>query len=316
MQRLPKQIYILIVAAVVLGFLLRQINRQTSETGESILEAELIQGIPGIPNLAGWPQEFLEELKSVHAGFQETEGRMEALASLGELYMANGFYGEAQQCFSTLIILDPENPRWPYFLGFTTRDYRDKRIAIDSFERAIRLDNEYLTIRYELGSIYLASGHILDSVDHFEALIQVDVWRPWAHFGLARGFSAEGRYDEASEHLIEAVKLEPEARSIHALLSEVALNQGDRETALESQRERDDLGFDKTPYDPWVQSLADRCYDPIRLIKFARAEVFSENIDAARETLARLDKVSGEEAQDMVEVEVLRELMKAIRISD
>lgn len=316
MQRLPKQIYILIVAAVVLGFLLRQINRQTSETGESILEAELIQGIPGIPNLAGWPQEFLEELKSVHAGFQETEGRMEALASLGELYMANGFYGEAQQCFSTLIILDPENPRWPYFLGFTTRDYRDKRIAIDAFERAIRLDNEYLNIRYELGSIYLASGHILDSVDHFEALIQVDVWRPWAHFGLARGFSAEGRYDEASEHLIEAVKLEPEARSIHALLSEVALNQGDRETALESQRERDDLGFDKTPYDPWVQSLADRCYDPIRLIKFARAEVFSENIDAARETLARLDKVSGEEAQDMVEVEVLRELMKAIRISD
>ena len=157
MQRLPKQIYILIVAAVVLGFLLRQINRQTSETGESILEAELIQGIPGIPNLAGWPQEFLEELKSVHAGFQETEGRMEALASLGELYMANGFYGEAQQCFSTLIILDPENPRWPYFLGFTTRDYRDKRIAIDAFERAIRLDNEYLNIRYELGSIYLAS---------------------------------------------------------------------------------------------------------------------------------------------------------------
>ena len=76
---------------------------------------------------------------------------------------------------------------------------------------------------------------------------------------LGEGFSAEGRYDEASEHLIEAVKLEPEARSIHALLSEVALNQGDRETALESQR-RDDLGFDRLP-EPWVQSLADRCYD-------------------------------------------------------
>ena len=86
----------------------------------------------------------------------------------------------------------------------------------------------------------MASGHILDSVDHFEALIQVDVWRPWAHFGWRGDFRQKG-YDEASEHLIEAVKLEPEARSIHALLSEVALNQGDRETALESQRERDDL---------------------------------------------------------------------------
>ena len=310
MRRLPKQIYVLIAAAVVLGFLLREIDRKTSEAGESIIEAELIQGIPAIPNLAGWPREFLEELKNVHAGFQETEGRMEALASLGELYMANGFYGEAWQCFSTLIILDLENPRWPYFLGLTTRDYRDKRIAIDAFERAIRMDNEYLNIRYELGSIYLASGHILDSVHHFNALIQVDVWRPWAHFGLARGFSAQGRYDDASVHLIEAVKLEPEARSMHALLSEVALNQGDRETALESQRQRDDLGFDKTPYDPWAQSLADRCYDPIRLIKFARAEVFSENIDAARDVLARLDKLFGEDAQDMVELEVLRDLIE------
>lgn len=310
MLRLPKQIYLLIAAAVVLGFLLRQIDRKTSEAGESIIEAELIQGIPAIPNLAGWPRKFLEELKSVHAGFQEVEGRMEALASLGELYLANGFYGEAQQCFSTLVILDPENPRWPYFLGITTRDYRDKRIAIDAFERAIRLDDAYLNIRYELGSVYVASGYILDSVDHFKALSQVDVWRPWAHFGLARGFSAEGRYNEASEHLIEAVKLEPEARSIHALLSEVALNQGDRETALESQRERDNLGFDKTPYDPWVQSLADRCYDPIRLIKLARAEVFGENIDAAGEILARLDQFSGEEAQDMAEVKALRELIE------
>ena len=310
MLRLPKQIYLLIAAAVVLGFLLRQIDRKTSEAGESIIEAELIQGIPTIPNLAGWPRGFLEELKSVHAGFQEAEGRMEALASLGELYLANGFYGEAQQCFSTLIILDPENPRWPYFLGVTTRDYRYKRIAIDAFERAIRLDEAYLNIRYELGSIYVASGHILDSVDHFEALSKVDVWRPWAHFGLARGFSAEGRYNEASEHLIEAVKLEPEARSIHALLSEVALNQGDRETALESQRERVGLGFEKTPYDPWVQSLADRCYDPIRLIKLARAEVFGGNIDAAREILARLDQLSGEDAQDMAQVKALRELIE------
>ncbi len=310
MLRLPKQIYLLIAAAIVLAILLRQIDRQTADSGESILEAELIQGIPTIPSLAGWPQGLLDELKSVHTQFQDPQSGIEALASLGELYLANGFYGEARQCFSTLIILEPENPRWPYFLGIATRDFRDKRVAIDAFERAIRLDSGYLNIRYELGTTYVSSGHILDSVDHFEALRQLEGWRAWALFGLARGFAAEGLYDEASERLIEAVKLEPEARSIHALLSEVALNQGDRETALKSQRERDGLGFDKTPYDPWVQSLADRCYDPIRLIKFARAEVFSENIDEAREILTRLDQVSGEEAQDMVEVEALRELIE------
>ncbi len=296
MLRLPKQIYLLIGAAVVLGFLLRQIDRKTSEAGESIIEAELIQGIPTIPNLAGWPREFLEELKSVHAGFQETEGRMEALASLGELYLANGFYGEAQQCFSTLVILDPENPRWPYFLGITTRDYRDKRIAIDAFERAIRLDDAYLNIRYELGSVYLASGHILDSVDHFEALSQIEVWKPWAHFGLAGGLAAEERYSEAAKQLLLAIAIEKEARSMYALLNEVAIGAGDRPLAAEARGQRDSLKFDKLPYDPWYQSLWPRCYDTVRLTSLATADALYGQADRAREVLSKAVELSNDES--------------------
>ena len=243
MLRLPKQIYLLIAAAIALGFLLRQINRQTIDAGESILEAELIQGIPAIPNLAGWSQGFLEELKTVHARFQDSEGRMEALASLGELYLANGFYGEAQQCLSTLVILDPEEPRWPYFLGLATRDSSDKRIAIDAFERAIRLDSTYLNIRYELGSVYVASGHISDSVEHFQVLSEVDAWFPWAYFGIAKGFAAEGRFNEAADRLRRAIEREGEARSMHALLNDVAIDKGDRVLAAEARSKRGLFGI-------------------------------------------------------------------------
>ena len=305
MLRLPKQIYLLIAAAVVLGLLLRQIDRKTSEAGESIIEAELIQGIPTIPNLAGWPREFLEELKAVHTRFQETEGRMEALANLGELYLANGFYGEAQQCFSTLVILDPENPRWPYFLGITTRDYRDKRVAIDAFERAIRLDNAYLNIRYELGSVYLASGHILDSVDHFEVLRQVEAWKPWAHFGLAGGLAAEDRYSEAAKQLQLAIAIEKEARSMYALLNELAISTGDRPLAAEARAKRDSLNFDKLPYDPWYQSLWPHCYDTVRLISLATAEALYGQTDRAREVLSKAVELSNGESLASDEYEAL-----------
>lgn len=292
MQRLPKQIYILIVAAVVLGFLLRQINRQTSEAGESILEAELIQGIPTIPNLVGWPQGFLEELKAVHSGFQDTEGRMEALASLGELYLANGFYGEAQQCLATLISLDPEEPRWPYFLGLVARDSSDKRIAIDAFERAIRLDDAYLNIRYELGSVYVASGHILDSIEHFEVLGQVENWFPWANFGLAKGFAAEGRFPEAADRLRKAIEREEKSRSMYALLNDVGIGVGDRDLAAEARSRRDSLAFDKTPLDPWFQSLWSHCFDPIRLTRFALAEALYGNRELGRRILQRARTLS------------------------
>jgi tetratricopeptide (TPR) repeat protein len=308
MLRLPKQIYLLIAAAIVLAILLRQIDRQTADSGESILEAELIQGIPTIPSLSGWPQGLLDELKSVHTRFQDPESGIEALASLGELYLANGFYGEARQCFSTLIILEPRNPRWPYFLGIATRDFRDKRVAIDAFERAIRLDSEYLNIQYELGSVYVASGHILDSVVHFEALRTLDDWTAWAHFGLARGFAAEGRYSEAADSLEVAIACEKEARSISALLDKVAIGLGDRELAAKAREKRDSLAFDKAPYDPWMQSLWDRCFDPIRLTRLAMAEALAGNGIRGQQILDRARSLT--ELTESEELKALVEILK------
>lgn len=309
MLRLPKQIYLLIAAAILLAILLRQIDRQTSDAGESILEAELIQGIPAIPSLAGWPQVLLDELRSVHTQFQEPDRGIAALARLGELYLANGFYGEARQCFSTLLILEPEIPRWPYFLGIATRDFRDKRVAIDAFERAIRLDSGYLNIHYELGSTYVASGHILDSVDHFEVLRQHESWRGWAHFGLARGFAAEGRYGEALRQLEAATVTELEARSIFALLNEVAIGLGDRELAAEARTQRDALAFDKAPYDPWTQSLWDRCYDSIRLTRLALAEALAGNRDRGQRMLERAKSLT--DLPESEELEALMEILEA-----
>lgn len=307
MLRLPKQIYLLIAAAILLGILLRQIDRQASDAEVSILEAELIQGIPAIPNLAGWPQGLLDELRSAHAKFQDPESGIEALANLGELYLANGFYGEARQCFSTLIVLEPEQPRWPYFLGIATRDFRDKRVAIDAFERAIRLDSKYMNIRYELGSTYVASGHILDSIDHFEALKQLEGWTAWADFGLARGFAAEGRYIEALDRLKGATSAEEEARSIFALLNEVAIELGDRELAAEARAKRDSLSFDKAPYDAWMQSLWNRCFDPIRLTRFAMSEALVGNRNQGLQILDRARSLA--ELPELEEVRALIEIL-------
>ena len=94
-SRLPKQIYILMGAALLLGALLVKVNQQVPDSeGEriedAIDEATLISGIPSVPNLAGWPKDLFTELKQTHAALNEASERVAALGRLGEGYFENG----------------------------------------------------------------------------------------------------------------------------------------------------------------------------------------------------------------------------------
>ncbi len=286
-SRLPTQIYVLIIAAILLGFLLNQINRETPDVEDSLLEAELIMGIPSIPNLAGWPKELLAELRRVHDGFSIPEERTAALARLGELYFSNGFYGEAVQCFSALTRIQPENARWPYYLGTATRDYQDKSVAIESFEHAMKLDDTYPNIRYALSMVYVDAGHMLDSIVHLEKLAQIEDWEPWAHYGLAKGLMLEEPYNEANEQLEIAISGDSGVREFYSLKEELWTLLGDREMAEEARLQKSRLSYEKEPYDPWVQTLWTSCYDTFRLARLAEAEILEGNQETAHKIGAR-----------------------------
>ena len=313
MTRLPKQIYLLVGAAILLGVLLRQLDRQTPDTQEAYEEVELMQGIPSIPNLTGWPKAFLSELRRAHAQLQDAERRLEpgALSNLGELYLANGFYGEAAQCFAALVNLTRVEAKWAYYLGLATRDYGDKRVAIDAFERAIRLDDDYLNIRYELGSVYVESGHILDSASHFEFLLSVENWRSWAHFGMARGLVLEERYEEALKHLVQAIEIDSHVRAFYTLYEEirdsgVSLPDEDKLVSVAS------AAFEKQPYDPWRQALWRRCFDSVRLIRMALSEADSGNAERARTIVERMETLFGNELPASEESDRLGRMLEGL----
>ncbi len=317
-SRLPKQIYFLIGAAVLLGILLRQVNQQGthSESGKiqnALNEAALISGIPSIPNLSGWPKDLFSELKAVHAALSDPAERIRALGSLGEIYFANGFYGEAVQCFSALSTIEPEAPRWPYFMGLASRDYQDKSQAIASFEQALLLEKSYPNIRYELGLAFVESGHILDSITHFESLAKVKGWEAWAHYGLARGFALEERYREAIGQLERAIEKDSEVREFYSLAEELMLEEGDRVNALKMGAMKIGLSYEKRPFDPWVQSLWEHCYDSFRLMRLAEAEALAGNRDTAVKILAKAKSIAGTLGYDATSFDDVEKLVHALK---
>lgn len=316
-SRLPKQIYFLIGVAVLLGILLRQVNQQvppseSEKIQNAINEATLVAGIPSIPNLSGWPKEIFTELKREHTALSEPSGRIDALGALGEIYFANGFFGEAIQCFSALVAIEPEVPRWPYFLGLASRDYQDKSAAIRSFERALQLDESYPNIRYELGLALIDSGHILDSIEQFDILAKTNGWESWAEYGIARGLALEERYEAAIESIERAIEREPDVREFYSFAEELILQEGDRNKVELVEAIKNELPYDKRPFDPWVQALWGSCYDTFRLVRLAEAEALAGNRDRGLKVLRKAQSISGAIDYDPVEFESVEELLNTL----
>tara|TARA_B100000900_G_scaffold415031_1_gene443498 strand:- start:1154 stop:2113 length:960 start_codon:yes stop_codon:yes gene_type:complete len=317
-SRLPKQIYILMGATLLLGILLAMVNQQVPDSEsekiqDALDEVTLISGIPSVPNLAGWPKDLLTELKQTHAALSEASERVKALGRLGEIYFANGFYGEATQCFAALMKIAPKEPRWPYFMGLASRDYQDKSVAIRSFERALSLDTTYPSIRYELGLAFVDSGHILDSVVQFESLTQLKEWAPWAYYGLARGLAIEEGYDKALEFIERAIELDQDVKEFYSFAEELMLYRGDRAKVEEVQAIKNALSYEKRPFDLWFQGLWECCYDTFRLLRLAEAEALAGNRDRSLEILAKAKLVSGSFENDPSSFEAIEALVGVLK---
>ena len=312
---MPKQIYVLVGAAAVLGVLLYEVQRRSeldrAQMEQSLLEAELILGIPQIPDLLGWPESMRAELSRLHEGLELGATQVESLQDLGRFYFINGFMGQARQCFGALRNIEPKNPQWPYFLGLATNDFQDKAIAVEAFEASIASDEGYANARYWLGRALMDSGDLPGARRAFETLLHDKEWEAWARYGIAEGLSLEERFEEGLAELDRAIELDSSIRSFHALKDEIAALAGDRERREEAQTAYLRLPFEVEPFDPWEQSLWPLCYDAFRLLQLARAQQREENWEVATTMLERAAEMDPGndfiiEALQSIEVEIGR----------
>ncbi|OUW17565.1 MAG: hypothetical protein CBD18_04210 [Opitutales bacterium TMED158] len=302
----PKQIYVLIAAAIVLGFLLLEVGRQTETeyAARSLMEAELILGIPQIPDLVGWPKPMRDRLRELHEEFQYESRRLEALKGLGTFYFINGFQGQARQCMEALSKIEPGEARWPYFLGLATEDFQNKSIAIEAFRRSAAIDPRYPNTRYRLAHALLASGERVESTALLEGLSEEGGWEAWAAYGLATGYAMEERFEAALEALDRAIASDPSTRSFYVLQEEVALFSGNREARQSARGRYESLPFDREPFDPWTFSLWKECHDAFRLLRFSRELELAGDLARSLDLLERAAAV--EPDNEAVEEAALR----------
>lgn len=157
------------------------------------------------------------------------------------------------------------------------------------------------------------SGHILDSIVHFESLTQLKEWEPWAYYGLARGLAIEEGYEKALEFIERAIELDQDVKEFYSFAEELMLYRGDRAKVEEVEAIKNALSYEKRPFDLWFQGLWECCYDTFRLLRLAEAEALAGNRDRSLEILAKAKLVSGSLEYDPSSFEAIEALIGVLK---
>ena len=82
--------------------------------------------------------------------------------------------------------------------------------AIDTYTKALETEGEKGYIYYELGHLYLKSNDLINAVNAFKLAIKDNQTNPFFHNALGYALFTAGQYDEAEDHYLLAINLNPE----------------------------------------------------------------------------------------------------------
>lgn len=83
----------------------------------------------------------------------------------------------------------------------------DLAAATEAYERLISSGVEKASVRFNLGLLYKEQMHFQAAIEQLELALDGEEYSLGAHFALGECYQAEGLFDEALEHFLEAVKV-------------------------------------------------------------------------------------------------------------
>lgn len=153
--------------------------------------------------------------------------------NLATVYRQIGEYDLAIEQFKKVSDIESSNAAIYKELGWTYLYSGNPKQAIESFERAIELEESseyYYGIALSLSALDKHS----DALPYFEQALALDPTSPVIHADLARTLTKMGDVSGAISHFVSALKYDPSASELNEKLGALYLEVGDYPKALES----------------------------------------------------------------------------------
>jgi tetratricopeptide (TPR) repeat protein len=200
----------------------------------------------------------LEDSASSTDALGAAYGRMGILLAAAEqLDAAEPSYLNAQQ-------LQPNDPRWPYYLGHLYRIRGPIASAAASFERTLQLKPNDVASTVWLGEVYLTQGRVDEADPLFSRVLQRQPQLVPALFGAGRVALARNQYALAIKLLEQCLVLDPRGTAAHYPLGMAYRGMGTADLAQAHIAQQGDVRIQ--PVDPLMAALDEvlespRAYD-------------------------------------------------------
>jgi len=205
--------------------------------------AEALKPVEPPPDLAQLDQAVQEQFRQLHAhlldlqdqaqdqGGHDAEKVGAAWGDLGRWYDVYGYSTSAGVCFRNAEALEPEEPRWPYYLGLLAEEDGELDQAEAGYERAAELAPEIPAPRVHLGDVALRRQDLERAERLYAGVLGQDPDNPGALLGSARLALARDEPEAAIEPLETLAQTQPEAVQVNYTLSLVWRRLGDDQKA-------------------------------------------------------------------------------------
>lgn len=227
-----------------------------------------LAGLPDVPDLRRWPADFRTRVAALNSAIVKSKDRAQPLGELATLYLANDYTPEAEKILRVLLDLEPQNPRWPYFLGTLRLRAGDKTEAERLFASTVKLSPEYPPALLQWGDSLAIGGQIEAAKEQFERRLKLLPHDSASLYALAKLDHSRGDDGAAMERLESVVQQDPKFQEAHLMLADLLEKKGETRRA-ERQRGFIREGRSSPPLpDPWLDVVYLLSYDAYRLQAF------------------------------------------------
>lgn len=150
------------------------------------------------------------------------------LLSLGDLYLEQGRFKEAQQAYLWADRVEPYHEQVLFSFGILYTQMKEYDKAAEAYEKASLLKPEDLDIRNNLGNVFLQQERLDAAEEVFAAILKHDPTYASAYYNLACVHALRQQREEAYRDLQQAFQLKPDLKKMAATDPDLDFLRGDK----------------------------------------------------------------------------------------
>ena len=248
--------------------------------------------VPEIPDLSRWPDGLSREVREATAKARNGSGPIGALGQLAELYLANSYVVQAKPPLTALCQLEPADAKWRYLLADAHMRLGETNAAEAAFRKTAQLDPNYAMTWIRLGVLRTQRGTVTEAHDCYLKAAAANPDNLMCAFLLLEFEARNGGGDDVRPRLENFSLAHPGFKDPHELLAVLADGVGDQATAAKEREAAAAAPLRLPVEDPWLDQLAQFCFDADRLRQLSLDAYSQGRLDTAEDLLKRAIQIA------------------------